>query len=59
MKTRLDRGRVPGNREVSRPLMRAKRADLEEGVRGGTWFPRGSEAQPSDVEQEEAKAAAP
>jgi hypothetical protein len=44
-------GRVPGNREVSRPVMRAKRALPEEGVRGGTWFPHGSEAEPSDADE--------
>ena len=44
-------GRVPGNREVSRPGMRAKHAVPEEGVRGGTWFPHGSEAKPSDAEE--------
>ena len=49
---RRDGGRVLGNREVSHPVMRAKRADLEEGARGGTWFPHGSEAEPSDVEPE-------
>ena len=27
-----------------------QRALTEEGARGGTWFPRGSEAKPSDVE---------
>jgi hypothetical protein len=47
----LDGGRVQGNREVSHADLRAKRADLEEGARGGTWFPQGSEAQPSDVEE--------
>jgi hypothetical protein len=46
-------GRVSGNWEVSRGFPRAKRAlTWEEGVRGGTWFPRGSEAKPSDVEVE-------
>jgi deaminated glutathione amidase len=53
------RGRVPGNQEVSRPLVLASRADAggagsqafsEE--EGGTWgkhgFPHGSEAEPSD-----------
>ena len=43
------RGRAPGNREVSREEMRAERAVPEEGVRGGTWFPHGSEAKPSDA----------
>ena len=44
-------GRAPGNREVSRRGMRAKHAVREEGVRGGTWFPHGSEAKSSDVEE--------
>ncbi len=47
--TFLDGGGALGNREVHHPDLRAKRADLEEGVRGGTWFPHGSEAEPSDV----------
>ena len=51
MSALLGRGRVPGNREVSRPVMRAKRAVPEEGVHGGTWFPHGSEAEPSDAEE--------
>jgi hypothetical protein len=51
MTRRLRWGRVSGNREVSREFPRAKRAITgEEGVRGGTWFPHGSEAKPSDVE---------
>jgi hypothetical protein len=37
-------GRVPGNRDVARLEARAKRAVPEEGVHGGTWFLRGSEA---------------
>ncbi len=47
-RTGRDGGRVPGSREVSRGVMRAKRADLEEGARGGTWFPHVREAQPTD-----------
>jgi hypothetical protein len=50
--TRLDRGRGLGNREVSHPAVRAKRAHLEEVARGGTWFPHGREAEPTDVEPE-------
>jgi hypothetical protein len=49
----LHGGRVSGNRAVSRGFARAERAVIEEeGVRGGTWFPYGSEAKPSDVEVE-------
>jgi hypothetical protein len=64
----LDGGRAPGNREVSRLGVRARarvaraHAVPEEGVRGGTWFPRGSEAKPSDgvvVEPEAVGAARP
>jgi hypothetical protein len=45
----LNGGGDLGNREVPHPELRAKRADLEEGARGGTWFPRGSGAELSDV----------
>jgi hypothetical protein len=51
-------GKGSGNREVSRHLILALRGDLsgagreailEEGVRGGTWFPHGSDLQGSDA----------
>jgi hypothetical protein len=47
-----------GNREVSRlalldgrgdPSGAAVEANLEDGARGGTWFPRGSEPKASDA----------
>jgi hypothetical protein len=45
-----ERGRAPGNREVSRSVMRAQRAVL--GKEGGPWgkhgFPHGSEPEASD-----------
>jgi len=50
-------GKGTGNREVSRPVILAPRGDLsgagreaipEEGARGGTWFPRGSEPEARD-----------
>ena len=52
------RGTGAGNREVSRSVILALRGDLggaereaipEEGVRGGTSFPRGSEPKVSDA----------
>jgi hypothetical protein len=51
-------GKGTGNREDSRPVILAPRGDLsgagrraipEEGPRGGTWFPRGSDPQGSDA----------
>ena len=51
-------GKGTGNREVSRPVILAPRGDLsgagreaipEEGARGGTWCPRGSDPQGSDA----------
>jgi hypothetical protein len=40
-----------GNREVSQVLIlgAVRRGDLEEGVRGGTWFPDGSSPEASDT----------
>jgi hypothetical protein len=57
MSCRLMLGRGSGNREVSRYVILAHRGDLsgarreailEEGVRGGTWFPHGNDPQGSD-----------
>jgi hypothetical protein len=63
MKFHLHGGRVAGDREVSRPAIRevshamsTKYAEAYLEEEGGPWgkhgFPRGSEAQPSDVEVE-------
>jgi hypothetical protein len=39
-----------GNREVSQLVILGalRRGDLEEGVRGGTWFPHASEPEASE-----------
>jgi hypothetical protein len=54
MSRRLMLGKGSGNREVSRHFIRGLRgaepeAIPKEGVRGGTWFPHGSDPQGSDA----------
>ena len=53
MRTRLLHvGKGAGNREVSRPAMRAQRADhLRRGTRGNRVSPRERGLRPRDVEQ--------
>ena len=53
MRLQLHRGRVSGNREVSREFQRAQRAlKWKKGLVGEHGFPRGSEAESRDVEVE-------
>jgi hypothetical protein len=58
MSRRLMLGKGTGNREVSRPVILALRGDRngaereatpEEGARGGTLFPRGSDPKGRDA----------